>query len=133
MSTTSLVDCFSVSRDPRQESKIDHELIDILVLCVFGVICGAEGWQLINAVPTPEEHSSDPLTDLLRSGAKDLIKQPVEAELASMLSEYKDHTLPDGRQAVVRNGYLPKRTLAYCQKTGEQYKKESEFVTILDV
>ena len=43
MSTTSLVDCFSVIRDRRQESKIEHELIDILVLCVFGVICGAEG------------------------------------------------------------------------------------------
>ncbi|MDF1645462.1 MAG: transposase family protein, partial [Legionellaceae bacterium] len=37
-------------RDPRQESKIDHELIDILVLCVFGVICGAEGWQDIEEV-----------------------------------------------------------------------------------
>ena len=31
-STVSLVECFSVIRDPRQESKIDHELIDILVL-----------------------------------------------------------------------------------------------------
>lgn len=50
MTTTSLVDCFSVIRDPRQESKIDHELIDILVLCVFGVICGAEGWQDIEEV-----------------------------------------------------------------------------------
>jgi predicted transposase YbfD/YdcC len=50
MSTTSLVDCFSVIRDPRQESKIEHELIDILILCVFGVICGAEGWQDIEEV-----------------------------------------------------------------------------------
>lgn len=65
----------------------------------------------INAVPTPDAHFSDPLTDLLRSGAKELIKQAVEAELTSMLSEYTDYTLPDGRQAVVRNGYLPKRTV----------------------
>lgn len=50
MTITSLVNCFSVIRDPRQESKIDHELIDILVLCVFGVICGAEGWQDIEEV-----------------------------------------------------------------------------------
>lgn len=49
-STVSLVECFSVIRDPRQESKIDHELIDILVLCVFAVICGAEGWQDIEEV-----------------------------------------------------------------------------------
>lgn len=65
----------------------------------------------INAVSTPEEHAQDPLTDLLRSGARGLIKQAVEAELATMLSEYKDHKLPDGRQAVVRNGYLPERTV----------------------
>lgn len=65
----------------------------------------------INAVPTPDENSQDPLTDLLRTGAKDLIKQAVEAELANMLSEYKDYKLSDGRQAVVRNGYLPERTI----------------------
>ena len=50
MSTKSLVECFSVIREPRQESKIDHELIDILVLCVLAVICGAEGWQDIEEV-----------------------------------------------------------------------------------
>jgi len=50
MSGQSLVECFSVIRDPRQESKIDHELIDVLVLCVLGVICGAEGWQDIEEV-----------------------------------------------------------------------------------
>ena len=65
----------------------------------------------INAVSTPEDRAQDPLTDLLRSGARDLIKQAVEAELATMLSEYKDHKLPDGRQTVVRNGYLPERTV----------------------
>lgn len=50
MNPVSLVECFSVIRDPRQESKIDHELIDILVLCVLAVICGAEGWQDIEEV-----------------------------------------------------------------------------------
>ena len=47
---SSLVECFSIIRDPRQESKIDHELIDILILCVLAVICGAEGWQDIEEV-----------------------------------------------------------------------------------
>lgn len=47
---SSLVDCFSIIRDPRQESKIDHEPIDILILCVLAVICGAEGWQDIEEV-----------------------------------------------------------------------------------
>lgn len=50
MTSVSLVDCLSVIRDPRQESKIEHELIDILVLCVLGIICGAEGWQDIEEV-----------------------------------------------------------------------------------
>ena len=50
MTVVSLVDCLSVIRDPRQESKIEHELIDILVLCILAVICGAEGWQDIEEV-----------------------------------------------------------------------------------
>lgn len=50
MAVVSLVDCLSVIRDPRQESKIEHELIDILVLCILAVICGAEGWQDIEEV-----------------------------------------------------------------------------------
>lgn len=35
MSEWSLVECFLVIRDPVQESKIEHELIDVLVLCVW--------------------------------------------------------------------------------------------------
>lgn len=65
----------------------------------------------LNALSTLQEESQDPLTELLRSGARDLIKQAVEAELANMLNEYKDNKLPDGRQMVVRNGYLPERTI----------------------
>ena len=65
----------------------------------------------LKALPATTKVSEDPLTDLLRTGARDLIKQAVEAELTSMLVEYKDHKLSDGRQAVVRNGYLPERTV----------------------
>lgn len=61
----------------------------------------------LKVVITPVTETTDPLTALLRTGARDLIKQAVEAELASLLSEYKDHRLPDGRQFVVRNGQLP--------------------------
>lgn len=50
MMTLSLVEHFSIIRDPRQQSKIEHELIDILVLCIVAVICGAEGWQDIETV-----------------------------------------------------------------------------------
>ena len=54
---------------------------------------------------------NDPLTELLRSGARDLIAKAVEAELQVLLEQYSHHCLPDGRQAVVRNGYLPERTV----------------------
>lgn len=65
----------------------------------------------LKSVTTPAEAVLDPLTEVLRTGARNLIKQAVEAELAAMLSQYESHKLPDGRQAVVRNGYLPERTL----------------------
>lgn len=65
----------------------------------------------IKAVAAPVKKLEDPLTELLRNGAKDLIKQAVEAELAELLSAYKNLKLMDGRHAVVRNGYLPERTI----------------------
>lgn len=57
---------------------------------------------------TPEQ-IEDPLTELLRSGAKRLIQQAVEAELGELLSSYDGQTDDQGRAAVVRNGYLPER------------------------
>jgi len=66
----------------------------------------------LTALPQPEDKEpTDPLTELLRAGARDLIAQAVEAELALMLEQHREHQLPDGRQAVVRNGYLPERTI----------------------
>lgn len=46
----SLLSHFSVIKDPRQLCKIEHELSDILILCVVGVVCGAEGWHDIEMV-----------------------------------------------------------------------------------
>ncbi len=52
---------------------------------------------------------ADELTDLLRIGASRLILEAVEAELADFLSAFTEHRDKQGRQAVVRNGYLPER------------------------
>ncbi len=62
-------------------------------------------------VVTPETIIKDPLTELLRVGARNLIAQAVETELATLLMKHEDNKLDDGRHAVVRNGYLPARTI----------------------
>lgn len=53
----------------------------------------------------------DPLTAILRSGARRLLEQAIEAEVASFLALMKDLTLPDGRERVVRHGHGPERTI----------------------
>lgn len=63
----------------------------------------------LQALSQPEPQVADPLHELLRRGARDLIAKAVEAELATFLAQYTDQRLDDGRQAVVRNGYLPER------------------------
>ena len=57
----------------------------------------------------PEIGDTDPLHALLRAGARELIAKAVEAELASFLESVAGQRLEDGRQAVVRNVYLPER------------------------
>ena len=53
----------------------------------------------------------DVLTELLRSGARELIMEAVQAEMSTFMASYQDVKLKDGRQAVVRHGYLPARDL----------------------
>ena len=51
----------------------------------------------------------DPLTAVLRSGARRLLAQAVEAEAEAFLAEMKGMRLPDGRDRVVRHGHAPER------------------------
>jgi len=60
---------------------------------------------------TRREETNDPLTEMLRRGARDLIQQAVEAELAVFMEQFQHRCLADGRAAVVRNGHLPERAL----------------------
>ena len=53
----------------------------------------------------------DPLTELLRAGAEQLIYQAVEAELQELLADHAERRTEDGRAGVVRNGHLPARQL----------------------
>ena len=40
----SLLDCLSIIPDPRIEKKSRHKLVDMLVISICAVICGAEHW-----------------------------------------------------------------------------------------
>lgn len=53
----------------------------------------------------------DPLTEMLRQGARQLIQQAVEAELQELLEAHSQRRTEDGKAGVVRNGYLPEREL----------------------
>ena len=57
------------------------------------------------------EASADPLTELLRAGAQQLICQAVEVELQELLAQYAERRTAYGKAGVVRNGYLPEREL----------------------
>ena len=53
----------------------------------------------------------DPLTAVLRSGARRLLSQAIEAEAEAFLALMKGVQLPDGRYRVVRHGHAPERSV----------------------
>jgi putative transposase len=53
----------------------------------------------------------DPLTSVLRSGARQHLTRAVEMEAEEFLAAMKDLKLPDGRGRVVRHGHGPERTI----------------------
>ena len=55
--------------------------------------------------------AADILTELLRKGAQELIRQAVEAELEELLEQHSARRTEEGLAGVVRNGYLPEREL----------------------
>lgn len=53
----------------------------------------------------------DPLTYVLRDGARRLLAQAIEAEAETFLAVMKAERLPDGRARLVRHGHGPQRTI----------------------
>ena len=53
----------------------------------------------------------DPLTDILRAGARDLLARAIEIEVDTFLAGTSELTLPDGRARLVRHGYGPARQI----------------------
>ncbi len=54
---------------------------------------------------------ADPLTEVLREGARALLAQAVETEIAAWLASHSDKLTEDGRQRLVRHGHLPEREI----------------------
>lgn len=63
------------------------------------------------AFRNPSNFQDDPLTEVLRTGARQLLSQAVEAEVASFLEAHGALVDDAGRRRVVRNGYLPERAI----------------------
>ena len=65
-----------------------------------------------NVVPLRQpDEIDDPLTNILRSGARQLLAQAVEMEAEAFLAAMKGLKLPDGRDRLVRHGHGPTRTI----------------------
>jgi len=54
---------------------------------------------------------TDPLTEVLRTGARALLAQALEAEISSLLSCHADKLTDNGRRRLVRHGHLPAREI----------------------
>ena len=54
---------------------------------------------------------TDSLTDILRDGARTLLAQAIEAEVADYLGQYGNLSTADGRRRLVRHGHLPEREI----------------------
>ncbi len=63
----------------------------------------------IRIVPSPQ--GQDVLTDILRAGARRLLAEAIEAEVAAWIDDRADVRDEQGHRQVVRNGHLPERTV----------------------
>jgi putative transposase len=63
------------------------------------------------AIEGRETITADTVTQLLKSGAQQLLQQAIEVEVHDFMQQFQSRLLDDGRAAVVRNGYQPERDL----------------------
>jgi hypothetical protein len=46
----SIAEHFGRLTDPRMEERIEHRLLDIIVIAICGVICGADSWGRLKSL-----------------------------------------------------------------------------------
>ena len=57
----------------------------------------------------PSEFSPDPLTEVIQAGAKELLRTAIQAEVAGFMTAHAHLLDEEGRQRLVRHGFLPER------------------------
>jgi len=59
----------------------------------------------------PVMTSGDVLTEIIRSGAQEMLAKALEVEISEFLETYREFRVSSGRQRVVRNGFLAARAI----------------------
>ena len=59
----------------------------------------------------PESTAKDVMTEILRNGAQQMLTQAIQEEVVEWIEQRAELHDAQGRHQVVRNGYLPKRTI----------------------
>ena len=78
--------------------------------------------------------AQDVLSELLKTGAQQLLTQAIEAEVATLLAQYQGQLTESGLQGVVRNGHLPERTIQLALvMLASKYRKETEQAKALNL
>ena len=59
----------------------------------------------------PEVVAEDPLIEVFRKGARDMLKRALEAEVEEFIAQFDKFRDESGKRMVTRNGYLPERNI----------------------
>lgn len=57
----------------------------------------------------PSEFSPDPLTEVIQAGARELLRTAIQAEVSGFMTAHAHLLDEEGRQRLVRHGFLPER------------------------
>ncbi|WP_031432313.1 IS256 family transposase [Methylomarinum vadi] len=64
-----------------------------------------------NVINLNKLEQNDPLQEVLRDGARKMLEVAIEAEVKAFIDQHSGLKTDEGKAAVVRNGYLPERSI----------------------
>ena len=62
-------------------------------------------------IKKPETFIDDPITQIIRNGARQLLATALEVEINDFLAQYSDLLDDQGKKRITRNGYLSEREI----------------------